>query len=65
MCNNRSPKETERYRKLGEYAARVLKGQSMQEIADDEGKTLEEIETALRAIKPINPYLYKQLFGED
>ena len=65
MCNNRSPEEREKYRRLGELAARVLKGESMQSIADSEERPVEEVEAEFRAIKPINPYLYKQIFGED
>ena len=65
MCNNRSPEEAERYKKLGEYAARVLKGESMEDIARDEGRPVGEIEADFRDIKPINPHLYNQIFGEE
>lgn len=65
MCNKYSAEDSARYMKLGEYAARILKGESLEDIASTEGKALEEVEKELRAIKPINPYLYKQIFGED
>lgn len=65
MCNGLSHEENERYKKLGEYAARVLRGESLKDIAIAEEKTLEEVETEFRAIKNINPYLYRQIFGEN
>lgn len=51
MCNGLSHEENERYKKLGEYAARVLRGESLKDIAIAEEKTLEEVETEFRAIK--------------
>lgn len=65
MCNGLSLEENERYKKLGEYAARVLKGESLEDIATAEKKPLKEVEAEFRAIRTINPYLYKQIFGED
>ena len=65
MCNNRSREERVRYDRLGQYAAMYLQGKSIQEIAHEVGREPEEIEHDLRDIKPINPYLYHQIFGDD
>lgn len=65
MCNKYNAEDSKRYMKLGEYAARVLKGETLEDIANTEDKPLKEVENEFRAIKPINPYLYKQIFGED
>ncbi len=65
MCNNRELKEREKYDRLGQLAARVLQGESLQDIADSEKMPLEVVEEQFREIKNINPYLYKQIFGEE
>ena len=65
MCSNRSPKEEVRYKVIGTYAAMYLQGKSIEEIAHEVGREPEDIEKDLRSIKPINPYLYHQIFGDD
>lgn len=64
MCNNRfnlnSP-ESEHYRILGEYAAMLLRGKSLEEVAKDNGLDESELLKQLEEIKTVNPLLYKQV----
>ena len=65
MCNNLSKEKRKRYDRLGLYAALYLQGKTIDEIARKVGRKPEEIENDLRGIKPINPTLYYQLFGDE
>ena len=63
MCNNRPIEESERYKRLGRYAAKVLQNKELEDIAKEEGINKEELLKELESIKNINPCLYKKIFG--
>ncbi len=67
MCNNHgySQEEVQRYIRLGAYSARILEGESLKDIAEKDGRPIEVVEEEFRGIRKINPYMYKQVFGED
>jgi len=61
MCMNRSKEETKKYDVLASYAVAILKGQLLEEVAEQAGMTVEEMKAKLGEIDEVNPPLYKQI----
>ena len=61
MCMNRSMEETKKYDVLGRYAVAILKGQLLEEVAKQEGMTVDEMRAKLGEIDEVNPPLCKQI----
>ncbi len=59
MCMNRKPDP--RHDVLSRYAVAILTGQPLADLAKQEGKTIGEMEKALKEIDMINPPLYRQI----
>lgn len=61
MCNNIRRNENKKYEELGRLAAELLKGTELAEIAVILERSEEKVLEMIEEIKPINPYLYKQV----
>ena len=62
MCNNKYDKEERKvWDRRGKYAASILRGKSIEEVAAEFGTTAEFIKAEIEAIKTENPEAYRQV----